>query len=71
MSPDKLAYMANQIARFFASRPEAEAVAGVAEHINQFWEPRMRRQLLEMLRDDSSELSDIVRKAESSIRRPS
>ena len=29
MSPDKLRYMANQIATFFASQPEAEQVEGV------------------------------------------
>ena len=48
MSPDKLIYMTNQIAKFFHSQPEAEANAGVAEHINKFWEPRMRAQLFEM-----------------------
>ena len=46
MTPDKLAHMANQIARFFASYPHDEAVAGIADHLRKFWEPRMRRQLL-------------------------
>ena len=35
--------MANQIGDFFASYPEKEALDGIAEHINKFWEPRMRR----------------------------
>jgi formate dehydrogenase subunit delta len=39
----KHARMANQIATFFASKPREEGIAGVAEHINKFWEPRMRR----------------------------
>ena len=34
---------------FFQSKPHDEGVAGVAEHINKFWEPRMRRQFFEML----------------------
>ncbi len=58
MSPDdtphgktatKLVYMANQIATFFKTQPASEAVQGVATHINKFWEPRMRRQLFEMI----------------------
>jgi formate dehydrogenase subunit delta len=43
MSPDKLVYMANQIARFFAHEPEAKAVADVADHLKKFWDPRMRK----------------------------
>ena len=49
MSHDKLIYMANQIAAFFRSKPEQEAVSGIANHINDFWEPRMRTQLFEVL----------------------
>jgi formate dehydrogenase subunit delta len=44
---EKLVYMANQIASFFASQP-ADAATGVAKHINDFWEPRMRRQFFEI-----------------------
>jgi formate dehydrogenase subunit delta len=42
MSPDKLVYMANQIGKFFASQGPDAAVAGTAEHIKKFWDPRMR-----------------------------
>ena len=42
---EKLARMANQIASFFRSYPETEAVAGVQEHIRAFWSPVMRRDL--------------------------
>ncbi len=41
----KLARMANQIADYFKSYPEDEAVAGVHEHIRAFWSPAMRRDL--------------------------
>ncbi|TDH36294.1 formate dehydrogenase [Pseudohoeflea suaedae] len=70
MSPDKLIYMANQIARFFHSQPEQEAAAGVAEHINKFWEPRMRTQLFEMTDADNEGFDPLVISALSEIRRP-
>lgn len=43
MNDDRLVMMANQIADFFASYPEAEGIEGVASHIKKFWDPRMRR----------------------------
>ncbi len=43
MSPDRLIHMANQIGRFFHSQGSDKAVAGIAEHIGKFWEPRMRK----------------------------
>jgi formate dehydrogenase subunit delta len=68
VSEDKLVYMANQIATFFASKPEPEAAAGVADHINKFWEPRMRAQLLRVLAEGGAGLSPAVRAAGPSIR---
>lgn len=43
---EKLVRMANQIATFFRSYPEEDAVTGVHEHIVAFWSPVMRRDLL-------------------------
>ena len=43
MSPDGLTYMANQIGRFFQSQGHDRAVPGIAEHIRNFWDPRMRK----------------------------
>ncbi len=43
MSPERLAYMANQIGKFFAHRPHGVAVAATEEHLRKFWDPRMRR----------------------------
>lgn len=42
---DKLVRMANQIAGFFRSYPDAEAVAGIHNHLVAFWTPRMRARL--------------------------
>jgi formate dehydrogenase subunit delta len=47
MSPDKLIRMANQIADFFRSAEPQDAPGEIAGHINAFWEPRMRAQLLD------------------------
>ena len=49
MSADKIVRMANQIALFMESKPHAEGLAGLAGHINDFWEPRMRRAIIEHL----------------------
>ena len=43
MSADRLIYMANQIGKFFQSQGHDKAVAGIAEHIRKFWDPRMRK----------------------------
>ena len=70
MSHDKLITMANQIARFMESKPHDEGVAGLAGHINDFWEPRMRRQLFELLDQGGNGLRPLVLDAAEKIRRP-
>ena len=70
MSHEKLIRMANQIATFFESAPEDERAAGVAGHINDFWEPRMRRQLLEIVAQGGGGLHPLVLAASDRIRRP-
>ncbi len=50
MEIGNLIRMANRIGTFFDAMPDrAEAVEGVANHIQKFWEPRMRRELLDFL----------------------
>ncbi|KWV44325.1 MULTISPECIES: formate dehydrogenase subunit delta [Rhizobium] len=66
----KLVYMANQIATFFKTQPESEAAQGVATHINKFWEPRMRRQLFEIMEREGNGLSPLVVQAAPMIKRP-
>ncbi|MCG6858613.1 MAG: formate dehydrogenase subunit delta [Salaquimonas sp.] len=68
MSPDKLAYMANQIASFFKSRPHAEAVAGIADHISNFWEPRMRVQFFQLLENEAERFDPLVQEAGKYVR---
>ena len=67
---EKLVRMANQIAAFFHSKPREEGIAGVAEHINKFWEPRMRRQLFEMLDSGDERFNELVVAASAKVKRP-
>ena len=56
----KLARMANQIADYFRSYPEDEAVAGVHEHIRAFWSPMMRRDLKACVDTDPASVHPLV-----------
>lgn len=67
---DKIVRMANQIGTFFESKPLDLGVAGVAEHINKFWEPRMRRVFFEVADSGGAGLKPIVIEAAKTIRRP-
>ena len=70
MNIDTLIRQANRIASFFEAQPDRnEALDAVATHIEKFWEPRMRRQMLDFLaaspNGDATEnaLSDFAREA--------
>ncbi len=67
---EKLIRMANQIATFFMSQPEAGRARGVAAHINKFWEPRMRRHLFDCLDEGADGLMPLVVEASVMINRP-
>ncbi|KQT60696.1 MULTISPECIES: formate dehydrogenase subunit delta [unclassified Aureimonas] len=75
---DRLTTMANQIAAFFGSSPtggrgqDEGGAKGVADHINKYWEPRMRSQLMDRIRKgDTAGLSPLVVEALPDIRLPS
>ena len=80
MKTDRLVHMANQIADFFASYPHDEAVAGTADHLKKFWDPRMRKALIEYAKGGGAGLRDLVtaaipkldphREAVSDVRQP-
>lgn len=67
---EKLVYMANQIAAFFQTLPQAEAADGVADHINKFWEPRMRRRFFEIVERGGDGLKPLVLQAAEKVKRP-
>jgi formate dehydrogenase subunit delta len=67
MSPERLVYMANQIGRFFAHQPEAQAVASTADHLKKFWDPRMRKAILDYVAQGGDGLQPPVRQAVLSL----
>jgi len=67
-SPDKLVYMANQIGKFFTSQGPEKAVAGTAEHIRKFWDPRMRAAILKHLETGGAGLDLVARQAIERLR---
>ena len=56
----KLVHMANQIGAFFESQREDTRVAGVVEHIGQFWDKKMRRDIYAHLDRGGDGLSPLV-----------
>jgi formate dehydrogenase subunit delta len=67
MQPEKLVMMANQIARFFSAQGEARAVPQIADHIRQFWDPRMRREMAAHIAAGGAGLDPLAKAALASI----
>ena len=64
MDNSNLIKMANNIGSFFKSEPDRElAIQGVEQHIKNFWEPRMRKQIVEYIEKGGNDLMDIVAEA--------
>jgi formate dehydrogenase subunit delta len=62
MSADRLVTMANQIGLFFAHRGE-QAPELIANHIRQFWDPRMRAAMLAHFAEGGAGLDPLPRAA--------
>jgi formate dehydrogenase subunit delta len=68
-SDQRLIYMANQISRFFASQGTDQAAAGVAGHIADFWDPRMRARIRALVASGGEGLDPIARAAVAALKR--
>jgi formate dehydrogenase subunit delta len=62
--------MANQIAAFFKAYGHDEAIKEIADHINRFWEPRMRTAFFEHLAAGGEGLDGLVKDAARLVRKP-
>lgn len=72
MNIERLLEMANDIGAYFdVERDEQAAIAGIRGHIERFWEPRMRRKLIEhVARHGAEELTPRVRAAVAGLTLP-
>jgi len=71
MSIEQLVKMANDIGDFFRAEPErADAVAGIANHLQRFWDPRMRRAIMNYASAGGEGLDDLVREAVARLKVP-
>lgn len=62
MHIETLITMANDIAAFFHGATDRnEAAQGVATHLRRYWDPRMRKQIIEHCQTGGVGLSDLAR----------
>ena len=71
MSAERLVQMANDIGHFFGTEPQREdAIAGIVNHLQKFWAPRMRGQIVEHLRQGGEGLDELPRAAVERLAAP-
>jgi formate dehydrogenase subunit delta len=68
MSADKLVTMANQIGKFFTPQRGEHAVAAIADHLEKFWDPRMRAAIVAHVAAGGKGLDEPVRQAVRRLR---
>lgn len=67
MDINNLIHMANKIGLFFETQPDRdEALSGIAAHIKNVWEPRMRTQLLAYV--DKENAKDLIPSVQEALR---
>jgi len=64
MNANLMVHNANQIALYFQSFPREEAIEGVRDHIEKFWERRMKDQLQNFIaKENGNGLHELVLEA--------
>ncbi len=64
MNVEHLSQMVNDIAHYFAAEPEhAAGVSGIADHLIRFWDPSMRRRIIDHLGAGGAGLEPLAREA--------
>lgn len=64
MDIDRLVQMANDIGNYFASDPDRDAaIAGMVNHLQRFWAPRMRHRIVEHLHAGGGQLNALAHAA--------
>jgi formate dehydrogenase subunit delta len=69
MDIENLVKMANDIGSFFNSDPDrVSAIAGISDHIRKFWDPRMRRAIIQHLNQGGLGLGELTSEAIARLR---
>jgi formate dehydrogenase subunit delta len=63
MNIEHLVKMANEIAAFYVAESPSEAPKSIASHFTRFWDPRMRKQIIEHNQSGGAGLKNEVREA--------
>lgn len=61
MRIEQLVIMVNEIAAFFAGSDAAQAPDNIANHLRRYWDPRMRKQIIEHAASGAPDLSPLAR----------
>jgi formate dehydrogenase subunit delta len=61
MDAEHLVTMVNEIAAFFAGEDPGKAPENVANHLRRYWDPRMRKQIVEHAGSGGEGLSQVAR----------
>jgi formate dehydrogenase subunit delta len=62
MHIEQLVRMANDIGAFFQSEPSRDAaIHAIADHLKRFWDPRMRKQIIQHFNEGGDGLADLPR----------
>jgi formate dehydrogenase subunit delta len=70
VSTSAITRLANDIAAQFAHRAHAEASRATAEHMRNFWDPRMRQQLIELVSAGGEDLDPVAMRAAARLKPP-
>ncbi len=57
---ERLVMMANQIGRFFAPQRKTDQAFAIADHLEKFWDPRMRTLIIAHLEAGGAGLDPMV-----------
>ena len=58
-SGERLVAMANDIGNYFKTQSPEQAIVGIANHIQRFWTPRMRKKLNAYIAEGNSGLDEL------------
>ena len=62
-SPERLVYMANQIAAFFITQPGEDSAVRTADHLKAYWTPAMRHAIVDWQAGGGEGLSPVAGQA--------